>query len=180
LACPEQTAILTTISAEDGAIYKEGATYSKYAGTCAGDFSADGSRRGFLSFDISSIPAGATIKEAILDLSTYNKTGDPTYATLGFFEVYHYQYGTYADLGAADYEASAKLVKGGRFSSYPLSPWKFNIKESYDSEAVLQNLVDGGSPRCQLRLQFSKPTDNDHVTDFLCFNSATLTIKYIP
>jgi hypothetical protein len=177
-SCPEKTVTLNTISAEDGGVQKEGATYTRYAGPCAGDTPANGTRRGFLSFDISGIPAGSTITEAMLDLSAWTKDGDPTFATLGFFEVYHYQYGTYADLDATDYEAAAKLVKGGRFSAYPFSPWKWDVKESYDGTPVLQNLVNGGNPRFQLRFQFSIPTDNDNNIDFLCFTGATLAIKY--
>jgi hypothetical protein len=172
------TGPLPSIGAEDGGITKEGATYTKYAGACAGDTVANGTRRGFLSFDISSIPNGSTILEATLDLSSYTKDGNPTYGTLGFFEIYHYQYGNYATLDSADFNAVGKLVKGGRYSIYPLSPWKLDASESSTSEKVIQGLVDAHKTRSQFKVQFSNLTDGDAVLDFFCFTNATLTIKY--
>jgi hypothetical protein len=171
------TGALPNLSAENGSITKEGATYTKYAGCCAGDNTGNGTRKGFLSFDISSIPAGSTIKEATLDLSGYSKDGNPTWATLGNFQVYFYQYGTYASLDAADYNAAGKLVKGGTFSSYP-SPWKLDVMESSTGEEFLQGLVDAHRTRSQYKIQFTTPTDGDGVLDFICLNNATLTIKY--
>jgi hypothetical protein len=169
---------LPSISAEDGGIQKEGATYTKYAGACAGDTPVNGTRRGFLSFDISSIPANANILEAVLDLTSYTKEGNPTYATLGYFEIYHYQYGNYATLDSADYTTAGKLVKGGRFSAYPFSPWKIDASESSTNEKVIQGLVDAHKTRAQFKVQFSTLTDGDAVLDFYCFTNATLTVKY--
>ncbi|MFC1905516.1 hypothetical protein ACFLXL_01765 [Chloroflexota bacterium] len=168
---------LSNLDSENGGVQKTGATYTPYNGCCAGDASANGIRRGFLSFDISSIPAGATISEAILDLSAYTKNGNPTYASLGSFQVYHYQYGNYASLGSDDYNATGKLVKGGSFSSYP-SPWKFDASQSSTGEKVIQGLIDAHKTRAQFKIQFTTLTDSDGVTDFLCFENATLTIKY--
>ncbi|MBN1375856.1 MAG: hypothetical protein JXA01_06850 [Dehalococcoidia bacterium] len=172
------TGALPNLSSERGGITKQGATYTKYSGACAGDTTSDGTRRGFLSFDISSIPSGSTIVEAILDLGGYTQDGSPTYATLGFFEVYYYQYGTYASLDSTDFNAAGTLVKGGRFSVYPLSPWKMNATESSTGQKFIQGLVDAHRTRSQYKVQFSNMTDGDGVLDFLCFNNATLTIKY--
>ncbi len=49
---------------------------------CIGDNSSNSESRAFLSFDISAIPQTAVIQEAILDLSNYTKTGNPTYETM--------------------------------------------------------------------------------------------------
>ena len=173
------TGALPNLASERGGIQKE-ATYQVYAGSCAGDTVPNGTRRGFLSFDISSIPAGSTITEAILDLA-YTKDGNPTFATLGFFEVYFYEYGNYASLQAnpaIHYNTTGQLVKGGRYSIYPLSPWKVNVEETSTSVPLLQNMLGAGKDRCQFKVQFATATDGDNVLDFFCFSNATLTIKY--
>jgi hypothetical protein len=81
-------------------------------------------------------------------------------------------------LDASDFNGAAKLVMGGRFPVYPSSEWRWDIKDSNLGIPVIQSLVDSGQSRCQLRLQFSIPTDDDGIQDFLCFNNARLEIKY--
>ena len=134
-----------------------------------------------MSFDISSIPVGSTILEATLDLTGTTKDGNPTFATLGFFDIYFYEFGSYANLQAnpsLHYNAAGQLTKGGRFSSYPLSPWKYDVRETNTSVPLLQNMVNSGKARCQFKFLFSTATDGDAVTDFLCLTNANLTIKY--
>lgn len=171
------TGALPNILDEKGGITKEGGTYTKYHGACAGDNKDNGTRRGFLSFDISSIPAGSTIVEATLDLSNYAKDGNPNWASLGNLQVYFYQYGNYNSLDAADFNAVGKLVKGGSFSNYP-SPWKLDVMESTTGEEFIQGLVDAHRTRSQYKIQFTTLTDNDGVLDYICLDDATLTIKY--
>ncbi|HAV10082.1 MAG TPA: hypothetical protein DCX22_00450 [Dehalococcoidia bacterium] len=175
------TGALPTIESEDGAIAKDGSSYTVFAGTGAGDRASNIPRRAFLSFDISSIPVGSTITEAILDLSAYTKEGNPTYATLGFFEIYFYEYGNYSSLqtsSAVHFNTTGQLVKGGRYSSYPFSPWKLSVEETSTSVPLLQNMVGAGKNRCQFKIQFSTATDGDNTADLFYFNDATLTIKY--
>ena len=131
--------------------------------------------------DISSIPRNAIIKEALLDLSQYTVKGDPSYmrsmwGNMGALEVYYMQYGTYDNLGINAYTDAGKLVANGKLTSPPDYPW--DVKESGYGVHILQSLVNNGEPRCQLRLQFFTSTNWDSTSDMLCFDNATLTIRY--
>jgi len=155
--------------------------YTKYTGACAGDTILNMASRAFLSFDISSIPDNAIIEEAVLDLSQYTKHGDPSYmrsnwGNMGALEVYHIQYGTFEDLGFEAYTEWAKLTSNGEFTDYPLFPW--DVKSSADGDPVIQKLVQQGKSRSQFRIQFFTTTNWDSISDMLCFDDATLTIKY--
>jgi len=170
---------------ESGSLVKrsEFLDYQKKTGVCAGDTSTNFASRAFLSFDISSIPSNAIIEEAILDLSRYNKIGDPTYVrslwgNMGALEVYYLQYGGFNNLDFSDYDRSAKVTENGVFTEYPLSPWAWDIKNSDDGTTVIQDLVQSGATRCQFRIQFFTSTNWDGVSDMICFDNAILTIKY--
>ncbi|MEJ2739390.1 MAG: hypothetical protein P8105_06145, partial [Dehalococcoidia bacterium] len=139
--------------------------------------------RAFLSFDISSIPQDAVIEAAILDLSDCTVVGEPTYVkgkhgNMGALEVYHYQYGDFEDLGREAYMRITPFTANGMQQDYPLDPWRWDIKESDQGEPVVQQLVESGAARCQLRLQFFTSTNWDGVADMLCFENATLTVYY--
>jgi len=90
---PTETVTLFSIAAEDGQVMQDGST-NIYPNV--GDRGTDEAIQAFLSFDISGIPAGATIKSASLDLSTGDELGDP-FGGLGLMRVYNDQYG---NLGA--------------------------------------------------------------------------------
>jgi hypothetical protein len=177
---------LNAIPGESGSLVRHSGylDYTKYGSACAGDTSINLPSRVFLSFDISSIPKDVIIEEAILDLSKYTKHGDPTYmrsmwGNMGALEVYHIQYGTFEDLGFEAYTESVKLTANGAFTNYPLSPWAWDVKNSDDGEHVIQNLIQERKPRCQFRIQFFTTTNWDSVSDMLCFDNASLTIKYV-
>lgn len=182
----EGTITLNALPEESGSLVRHSGylDYTKYEGACAGDTSINLPSRAFLSFDISSIPKNVLIEEAILDLGRYTKHGDPTYmrsiwGNMGALEVYHIQYGTFEDLGFEAYSEPAKLTANGAFTNYPLSPWAWDVKNSDDGEHVVQNLIQERKSRCQFRIQFFTTTNWDSVSDMLCFDSASLTIKYV-
>jgi len=179
----EGVIILQAIPGESGSLIRGAGylDYTKYAGACAGDTILNMASRAFLSFDISTIPDNAIIDEAVLDLSGYTKHGDPSYmrsnwGNMGALEVYHIQYGTFEDLGFEAYTEWAKLTSNGEFTDYPLFPW--DVKDSADGDPVIQNLVQRGKSRSQFRIQFFTTTNWDSISDMLCFDDATLTIKY--
>jgi hypothetical protein len=181
----EKTVVLNALADESGSLIKgtQYLDYVKQDSASAGDTSLNQASRAFLSFDISSIPADAVINEAILDLSKYVKTGDPTYAksawgNMGALEVYHLQYGTYDDLGLTAYNKVTKLTQGGAFNNYPLSLWAWDVKNANDGSTVIQNLIQTDAKRCQFRIQFFTSTNWDGVSDMFHFDNATLTIKY--
>jgi hypothetical protein len=171
--CPAQpqTVTLQSLPAEDG--YVRGVTGGesiKLNGNVeVGDGTENRAKQGFFSFDISGIPQGATIQSATLDLSNNQVKGDP-FTTLGAFGVYYVQYG---DLDAGDYVAG---WPPGRATTLNGPPTVLNPSHS------LQQLVNDGSPRFQIRLQFQYISDNDSQADGLVFpeGGPALTITYVP
>jgi hypothetical protein len=179
----EKAAILRPLPLESGSLIRGGGylDYARYAAVCAGDTISNSASRAFLSFDISSIPANAIIEEAILDLSNYTVYGSPTYmlsnwGNMGALEIYHIQY---TGLNYKAYTGTATLVANGNLTNYPLSPWAWDVKDSADGQPVVQGLIQQGKPRCQFRIQFFTTTNWDSISDMLCFDNATLTIKYV-
>lgn len=179
----EKTVILIPVTQESGSLVRGGGylDYARYANVCAGDTASNSASRAFLSFDTSQIPANAIIKEAILDLSNYTAYGDPTYmhgswGNMGALEVYYVQY---TGLDYKVYTQTATLTANGTFTNYPLSPWAWDVKDSIDGEPVVQGLIQQGKSRCQFRIQLFTTTNWDSISDMLCFDNATLTIKYV-
>ena len=155
---------------------------------CVGDNGGDLASRAFLSFDISWIPSNAVIDEVVLNLGGYTSTGLPTYTdpvygpqygNFGALEIYKVQYGTYENLDTLSYNDPGKLVASGKITSYPVvAPWKLEIKDPASGKSSVQGLVAAGQSRFQLRMQFFTTTNWNGVADTLCFDKATLMVKY--
>jgi hypothetical protein len=178
----ERTIVLQPVPLESGSLVRGAGylDYTRYADVCAGDTSLNLASRAFLSYDISSIPHDAVVKETTLDLNNYTVYGAPTYAksiwgNMGAIEIYFVQY---TNLDYKAYTQEAKLTAGGKFNDYPLSPWTADVNDSIDGEPVIQGLIQQGNPRCQFRIQFFTSTNWDSTSDMFCFDNATLTIKY--
>jgi hypothetical protein len=167
LVASVQMVTLRSIDSEDGTVYNTGQVFGTTPSV--GDNVRDGAIRGFLSYDISAIPPGASIVKAILDLTTATQQGDPSREALGSFEVYNYQYGT---LDGGDFGGGpATLVRGGRFT--PDNLFAIDVKDSVQAQ------VNVGQTLYQLRLQFSRLTNNDGVLDLVGFDARpTLAIEY--
>ena len=173
--------VLPTLSAEDGFLLEDNLTV--YSSPQVGDNANNKATRAFLSFDISSIPPGSNIVSAELDLSNITQVYEPDFDSLGFFEIYFYEYGGFSDLDSSDFNNPGILVKGGRISNYPLDPWYVNVTQSWDgvnTEPYFQNLVDAGKDRCQLKFQFSLLTDMDSSTDIFGLGDVNLQVVYLP
>jgi hypothetical protein len=121
--------------------------------------------RGFMSFDLSGIPAGATILSIELRFYQTQVNGDP-YGKLGNPLLKHVDYGS--SLGGADYDTPA-------FHTATLAPhtspgeW-YTITSSTIADWIEQDLAAGRS-RLQMRLQFDTETDGDGVQDTVSFES---------
>jgi hypothetical protein len=74
----------------------------------AGDLEQNYAVQAFLSFDISMIPKGATVKSASLDLSNMNVSGEP-FNLLGAMAVFNDQYGK---LDSADFVYGEDIAGG--------------------------------------------------------------------
>lgn len=79
---------LFSVGAEDGHIVEGGIIHPH---PHVGDTDENRARQAFLSFDISSIPIGAIIKSASLDLSDGDEIGKP-FIGLGVMRVYNHQH----------------------------------------------------------------------------------------
>jgi hypothetical protein len=131
-----------------------------------GDDNSNLSLQAFLSFNISSIPAGATINDVVVDFTDYYTIyGDP-FGSLGCLRGYVQNYGA---LDGGDYWAGSTTGAVIRYCS----TGQILIASDPDVKAALQAQV--GNPRFQLRLQFNeKATDSGGDNDLVCWTAAHL------
>ncbi len=184
-ATTTKTIVLYPLEEGSGSLVKGSGylSYTRYDDICTGDTSLNMASRAFLAFDISSIPSNTIIEQATLELSDYTQKGTPSYSrsmwgNMGALEIYYIEYEDLGDAGHNAYNKSGKLVAGGKFKDYPFTPWTLDVINSEDGEPILQNLVYEGKTRCQFRIQFFSSTNWDSTSDMLCFDEASLTIKY--
>jgi hypothetical protein len=135
---------LYSIIAEDGQIRKD-----EFIGPepDVGNTKTSSGTQAFLSFDISTIPKGATIKSAVLDLTTATVHGTP-FNMFGMLFVYECQYQT---LSYRDYVVD---LRPGALFSIALPPSQPTTSKTLAS--AVQKRVDAGSSRFQLRFQFQR------------------------
>jgi hypothetical protein len=137
-----------------------------------GDTVANVGAQVFLSFDISSIPAGSTIKDFKLDLTHgYNVLGKP-FTTLGCLYFYAHNYGT---LDAGDFVLAPP--PGGLTKVCNVGDLKLVISNDDDWTNAIQSRV--GTTRFQIRLQFSSMVSDMNATDDMVrLGTISLTISY--
>ncbi|MGB8708101.1 MAG: hypothetical protein WCD72_09210 [Dehalococcoidia bacterium] len=99
----------------------------------------------FLSYDISMIPKDAIIESVSLDLTVGNVFGSP-FSTMGQLYICNQTYGS---LNANDYVAGPPTLAMYSASSMPAGP-----ASSSAMVAAVQEQVDNGNSRFQIRLQF--------------------------
>ncbi len=133
----------------------------------AGDQAGNLQVKCFLSFDISSIPAGSTITSATLSLTDNTITLGNPFATLGNLRVYNVDYGNTLALKDFNRPRLSTVWSG---SSPP--------NEAMDVRLQLQNAVATGKNNLQFRIEFAVPTDNDGAVDRITFNNPTLVYFY--
>ncbi len=155
------TVELHTIPNEDGHLVSDG-SIGMYP--FAGSFNGK-KMDAYLSFDISSIPAGAHIQSASLDLSNALLDNDP-FGSLGWMRVYHHEYGT---LDSSDFVDGFPTGSLQTYSSKPSGPF---------SNQGLVSAIQGrlGHSRFQVRFQFQY-VGGTHRYEL---QDATLKITYTP
>ncbi len=153
-------ATLSRSMGSDGVMYPSG-THT------AGDKQTNAQVKCFLSFDISGIPAGATITSATLGLTSSSVAIGNPFATLGNLRVYYVDYGT--SLTVSDFNGP-KLATVWSGSSAP--------SEVIDVAAELANAVSSGKKNLQFRIEYATLTDNDNSADRIEFNNPTLLYFY--
>jgi len=162
----QRTITLFSIGAEDGHVIENGVIHPH---PHAGDTDENRAMQAFLSFDISEIPAGSDIKSASLDVSGGDEIGEP-FMGLGVMRVYIHQY------SALDSNDFTSGFPGGEICRYYSCP----KGASHSSELVsaLQNGVDIGASRLQIRLQFQMHTNGNYREDVLRIRQPKLVVTY--
>ena len=136
--------------------------------------------RGILTFDISSIPAGATIISAELVANQFQVNGDP-YFNLGQVLVDHIEMGP-TMLGAAYDDFTVGGTAGLEIGTLSANA-NLGIK-SVDITGAVERDVSAGLPRTQLRLRFQVENSGDAQIDNVFFrgpespDNAFLKIRY--
>jgi len=132
-----------------------------------GDTSVDRQMRGFLSFDTSSIPDGATITGASLFVKRSGAATGSPFSQLGrlLLDIKTGFFGTTVNLQAADFQAASSLSGGTSIPNAPITNWY----RSKFPAAVFGKISKTGNT--QLRLRFASDDDNDNSGDFVRFFS---------
>jgi len=162
------TATLNAIASESGTVSSSGTIYSSIRNV--GDTNTNLGMQVFLSFDMSSIPLGATITDVEVDFVDYDTLGDP-FGSLGALRAYAQQYGT---LSSSDYVTGSVTNAIGRWSNEgQLTTGGSTV---YLGNAIANRI---GSSRFQMRLQFNDlATDNDNTSDMVRFDLPRLIVSY--
>jgi hypothetical protein len=134
---------LYSIAAEDGLVARSGSVGQEPR---VGDV-LNSDSQAFLSFDISMIPKDAAITSAALDLTAATNYDDP-FTGLGELFVYDYRYRTLTNRDYVMGLLPEALIAIPVTPSYPVT--------SAALAAAVQERVDAGSSRFQLRLQFQR------------------------
>jgi len=159
---------LSQKSNEGGSVRSDGSVMSALYNV--GDLNTNGGSQVFASFDISGIPAGATITEVKVDFSDFDMLDDP-FGDLGCLRAYVQNYNV---MDASDYVGGAALGAIGRWCS-AAELQTVAIDDDFKSE--LQNKL--GDTRFQIRLQFNdKTSDNDNTGDMVRFGTLKLHVTY--
>lgn len=140
--------------------------------------------RGFMSFDLSDIPAGATVEG--VELRFYQKMvqGEP-YGKLGNLMLEHIDYGSGLDPSAYD----LPVLDSAMLATLPL-PSSWYVLSDPSITSWVQGTLSEGQSRFQLRIRFSQETDGDGEEDWVSIepgggalsspNAPTLAIIYWP
>jgi hypothetical protein len=159
---------LLPVSGESGTLRADAGPFPDYT---VGESNADITKtvEAFLSFDISSIPANATITEVKMNFSNYTTEGTPF--GLGVLNGYVSNFGPTLEM--------ADFVTGfppGNTVDWGSTTALNSIEVSPELKAALQSKV--GTSRLQLRLQFPG-SNSDAVKDRITFTDPSLVIKYV-
>ena len=176
--CPKivrtSTAALKSIGSEDGWVAESSET-SGSGGTVTagdsgnsalrlGDTSSDAQSKIFVSFDLSTLPANATVVAARLRLRRGSGSGTNPYTTHGSatVDVKAGGFGTSTALAASDFQAPATAVGVGTLSN---APAKLDWSEAEISAAGIAAM--NSHPKTQFRIAFTRDDDDDLVSDYI-------------
>lgn len=161
--------ILTGLTGEDGFVTSTGSTN---ANPNVGDNNSNEAVQAFVSFDMSVIPAGATIVKVEVNFGDYDMLGSPWGLSDGCLRAYSHNYGS---VDASDYIADGNPT--GAYIRWCGAGELSSTFEDEDMKTLVQSLV--GSSRLQLRLQFKSPNPSANGTaDMVRFGTIKLIVTY--
>jgi hypothetical protein len=159
-----QTIALPLVSAESGSVRSDGTVYTFVN---VGDTDDNKSQQGFVSFDLSALPAGATITDVKVNFGSYDTLGSPF--DLGCLRLYPQTYGS---VDAADFTGGSPLGAVARWcSAAELSNTAFPAP---DMLSTLQSAV--GTSRATFRLQFNDNATNNNASADMARFGASLQV----
>jgi hypothetical protein len=167
-AATSHSVTVNYVSAEGGFVQSDG-TVNGNPNT--GDSAANLGFEAFVSFDISAIPASATITQVQMDLTHFDVLGNP-FSALGCLKAYPTTFAT--PVGAAAFVAFP--APGGEDHDWCSSAELGMLTIDNDFKNDLQARV--GSSRLQYRLQFGPATNGDGVADAVRFSNIKLNVTY--
>ena len=136
-----------------------------------GDDSTNEPLRGYLSWDLSSIPAGSTVETASLDLTAASIGQGSPFADLGDLEAGATDYGT---LDPSDWSVTSTPIAS--FSGLPVA--------ALDVTGQVAAAVGGSQDSFQVILRFASDTDGNADPDWVGISEAPgenrLTVTYTP
>ena len=155
---------LPSIAALDGIVESGGTVYEQDAyGIALGDGGPGNGWRGFVTFDLGPVPAGATVLAATLRLRQFGVYGTPYTKLGGAVLVDHIDVGTVLDAG--DYASPAYTSDIGTLSTNGA----LEVKSLAVGPAVQADL-DAARTRTAFRLRFPIESDVDAGYDYVNFN----------
>jgi hypothetical protein len=137
------------------------------SGAVVGDDAGNGQLKGFLTFDLSDIPAGATISAATLNLGSFQKEGTPL-EDLGALTAYLVNYG---DLDGSDWDLQA--------TSTPARYERLSAVSQDQDVLTSVKLAFGNGWDYQLRLEFAQAANADGREDALEFNTGGGAVRLV-
>ncbi len=157
----QTTVTLTSEAPLDGSWRNDNANTVSYMYFYVGDEDTNNFNRGFVSFDLSTIPSGANIISATLRIFQRSVEGTP-YTDLGNLIVDHVDFGDILD--STDFNITPLQANIGILSTNSTIEWK----ELNVTTAVKDDLSNGRI-HSQFRLRFPNDTDNDQSSDYVTF-----------
>lgn len=167
-ALPPLGALSGNVDAGGGVNTASGCTAGE---PCTGDSTANTQVRGFVSYDMSALPAGVqTFEAANLNMNQTGGSGSP-FATLGSVQLEHVNFAT---LDSASAFNATALLALGTISSDGTATVKSRsvlaaVQDDYANRAARGN-------RTQYRLSFATATDTDGTPDVVRFAAPTAGI----
>jgi hypothetical protein len=177
------TIVLLSTPALDGTVGRNGSFGTTGPVVQAGDSTTNLGLRGFVSFDLGSIPPGATVIAATLRLTQERVTGNP-YGDFGPVVLDQVLYGSVLESGAFDRSFPVNQQFATLSSDSALG------EKTVDATAPVQHSLASGHAESQYRLRFPIESDGQADFDLADFNSGdventpdvrpTLTVTYVP